>query len=283
VTAAHRARRALPEGLKPPLRAIAALVDPLPRAWNRVRGGERVPPRRVRASVGQPSIARYLAEGEIVAAELRALLRATGKPLEGFDAICDLASGPGKVLTALRPASGTRVAAIDVNADAIRWLATRVPGIDARVGTPAPPTSFPSGSFDLIISISLLTHLPETAQDAWLAEVARLLRPDGLGVLTVHGSEAFEGFRAGRRPGITADQLAALRALRSLSEEGFVFLPEARPARRAPGVGPDWGLSFHSKDYIRARWSRHLRVDEIRGAALNFRQDAVLVRRSTAA
>lgn len=219
-----------------------------------------------------------------MASELRELLLdVAGVPAEAFGAICDLASGPGKVLTALHVSSPARVAAIDVNAEAVRWLRWRLPGVDARVEDPIPPTSFPAGSFDLVVSISLFTHLPEPLQDRWLAEVRRLLTDDGVGVLTVHGTEAFEGFRAGRRPGITQEQIDSLHAAGPLEAASFVFAPEVRPARRAPGVDPVWGLSFHSEDYIRSHWGHFLSVQEIRPAALNFRQDAVVVRRSTAA
>lgn len=146
-------RRAVPEAVKPLFRSVAAAFDPLPRALHRLRGGDAVPPWRVRASVGQPSISRYVAEGALVADEIERLLAAYGTPLREFNAICDLASGPGKVLCELQPASWARIAALDVNGAAIEWLRATRPDVDAQVNSPRPPTAFEPGAFDLILSI----------------------------------------------------------------------------------------------------------------------------------
>ena len=273
-------RRRLPESVKPALRAVAGIADPMVDLIDRRLGGDRepVPPRRIRASVGQPSRTRYREEGRLVAAELVATLEAVGRPLAGFQTICDLASGPGKVLCHLDLPAERHVAAIDVNQDAIAWLHRRLPWVDARAEGPLPPTSFEGASFDLLFSISLFTHLPEDQQDRWLAEVARLLTPTGTGLLTVHGATAYEGFRRGSRPGISASQLASLRCRGPLPDVGFAFEPEPSPARRAPGIGAKWGLAFHDEAYIRQRWSRYLEIQEVLPGALNFRQDAVIVR-----
>jgi SAM-dependent methyltransferase len=241
-----------------------------------------VPPRKLRTSVGQPSATRYATEGEIVANELTALLRESARPLDRFSSICDLASGPGKVLTRLEIPGSTAIAAIDVNAEAIAWLSGHVPRIDARAEQPLPPTSFPDESFDLIVSISLFTHLPESSQFAWLAEVNRLLTKDGIAVLTTHGETAYEGFREARRPGITTGQLSALRARGSLEAEGFVFEPEPNPTGRSPGVESTYGLAFHSHAYVRDRWGEILAIERVLPAAINFRQDAVIARRLSA-
>ncbi|MDQ3728733.1 MAG: class I SAM-dependent methyltransferase [Actinomycetota bacterium] len=240
---------------------------------------EPVPPRAVRASVGQPSRTRYREEGRIVAVELERTLVSIGRPLRTFSSICDLASGPGKVLCRLDLPPAAKVAALDVNQNAIAWLSAHLDAVDARVGEPVPPTSFEESSFDLLFSISLFTHLPEPRQDLWLAEVARLLRPDGVALLTVHGETAYQGFRAGSRPGISAAQLASLRKRVPLSQAGFVFEQEPSPDRRASGIDSEWGLAFHCRTYIEEAWSRYLDVVDVLPAALNFRQDGVIVRK----
>ena len=276
----RRVRRRLPEPLKPPLRHLAGAVDWIPRAVERLRPDppRPVPPRRIRASVGQPSASRYREEGAIVAGELQELLESLGRPVSSFESICDLASGPGKILGCVRWDTASSVTAVDVNADAIDWLRRQMPRVKARAEQPWPPTMIPAGSFDLIYSISLFTHLSERAQDAWVAEVSRLLKPGGLGVITVHGIVAFEGFKGGRRQGISEGDAAALRRCGSLEDEAFVFLPEAHPDRRTPGVESDWGLAFHGHSYIRQRWTDAVRVDAILPSALNFSQDVVIVR-----
>lgn len=50
-----------------------------------------------------------------------------------------------------------------------------------------PPTEFQDQSFDLIFAMSVMTHLVPKDQAAWLKEFRRLIRPDGLAVLSFHG------------------------------------------------------------------------------------------------
>jgi ubiquinone/menaquinone biosynthesis C-methylase UbiE len=60
--------------------------------------------------------------------------------------------------------------------------------------------AFPDGSFDVVFSSLMLHHLETPAKDEMLAEVRRVLRPDGVLVLadaTVHGHD--HGHGHGRR------------------------------------------------------------------------------------
>jgi len=51
---------------------------------------------------------------------------------------------------------------------------------------------YASGEFDLIISISILTHLSEHSQELLLSELFRTARPGAVLLLTVHGERAME-------------------------------------------------------------------------------------------
>lgn len=271
-------RRAIPERAKPLLRGVANAVDPLLLRLRRDPAASReLPSRPLRASVGQPSASAYLREGRQVATELGELLSGADHPLGEAEAICDLASGPGKVLDHLEAGPVAKLAAVDVNPAAIEWLRRNRPEVDARRTDPTPPCPFEDRSFDLLFSISLLTHLSEFDGLEWLREVGRLLSDDGVALITVHGEAAFDAFRSGRRGGISAAQLAALRRCRSLNEEGFAFVAEADPHQRVPGVGDSWGLAFHSPAHIRRSWGEVVDVREIVPAAINYSQDAVLI------
>ncbi len=50
-----------------------------------------------------------------------------------------------------------------------------------------PPTGFDDGQFDLVIGLSVLTHLDAASQDAWLAEMHRIVESGGLLLVTVQG------------------------------------------------------------------------------------------------
>lgn len=51
-----------------------------------------------------------------------------------------------------------------------------------------PPTSFGDEFFDLVISYSVFSHLSEAVSLAWIAELARVMKPGGLAIVTTQGS-----------------------------------------------------------------------------------------------
>lgn len=277
-------RRALPDPVKWLGHAVLNHVDPLAVRRFRRRTGWRdpIPGRRLRTRVGAGRLEAYAHGGVRVARELEAILERRCRPIGACEAVYDFGSGPGRVLTQLPASPGARLAASDVDSEAIAWLRRHHPRVDARANDPLPPSPFEPGSFDLVYSISILTHLNEASQEAWLAEIARLLRPGGLAVLTTMGREALARFRAGDRPGLSEDLRRRLAGHGPLAIEGLVFEPVRRSVwtrGRFHGTEPDYGFAFHDHDYIRGRWGRFLEVAEIVPESINWGQDAVVARR----
>lgn len=54
---------------------------------------------------------------------------------------------------------------------------------------PMPPTSFPDGMFDLVFAYSVFSHLSEEVHMEWLREIRRLVKPDGLFIVTTRPRE----------------------------------------------------------------------------------------------
>ena len=126
------------------------------------------------------------------------------------------------------------LAGVDVDAPAVAWCARHLPGRYLAI-QPAPPLPFPDGSFELIVAVSVFTHLSETDQNAWLAELARVLAPGGVFVVSTHSPEL-----AYLRPDITA-------AAAELESKGFLF---------GAGHGAfNENTTFHSEDYLRRAWA----------------------------
>lgn len=273
-------RRRIPAPLKWVAVRALDLADPLVLARLRRRGeiAGAVPPRRLRARVGEPPARSYVDSGRRAAREIESVLAEAGKRLSGVDSYWDLGAGAGRTLLNLDLPATTATSASDVDEEACRWLAVNG-GIDARPCSASPPTTFAPGSFDLITAISVFTHIDETDQDLWLAEIARLLRADGIALVTVMGPRLLEAYRLGRRPGATREQIAALGG-GTLDSEGLKFAPERLnrwSSWRSPGTAASYGVSFHSAAYIRRSWSSQLRVVDIREGAVNWGQDAVLL------
>ena len=168
------------------------------------------------------------------------------------------AAARGRLERALRErAPQARLTATDVDEEAIAWLAEHMPDVDVRVNPLAAAAAVRGdGAFDLVIVISVFTHLPRDYQDAWLAELRR-------------GDEA--GRRRDRldrpRRGALAPDLG--RRLRGRAAAGA---PAARSCsaleRRLRGfthwrgdgwerIFPDYyHTSWHRPGYVRRHWSR---------------------------
>jgi SAM-dependent methyltransferase len=56
-----------------------------------------------------------------------------------------------------------------------------------KLTKPGAEIPFDSGLFDACFGISVFTHLTERLQFQYLAEIRRILKPDGIGIFSVHG------------------------------------------------------------------------------------------------
>ncbi|NEC47432.1 class I SAM-dependent methyltransferase, partial [Actinospica acidiphila] len=100
--------------------------------------------------------------------------------------LLDVACGTG-IVTRLFPASGPgpRVTGVDLSTSMTRRAAARLPGAVVRADSRRLP--FRDASFDAVVSVWLLHLLTDPADvRAVVAECARVLRPGGVYVTTVH-------------------------------------------------------------------------------------------------
>jgi SAM-dependent methyltransferase len=239
---------------------------------------EPVPPRRLRARTGAPGRAEFAAGGRTAAAELAALLP---DGFAAFASILDFGCGSARVLphvAALAPEA--RCAGCDVDIAAIAWASAHHPELTFAHSGYESPLPFPDASFALVYSISVLSHLREDLQDRWLAELARVLVPGGVTLLSTHGPHAFEQFRTGAVRTNWCERSAFARGPLATGETMFVPYTRSFWNRgELPGVGAGYGLAFHGEGYIRERWSRWLTVERIAPSALTGWQDLVRCRR----
>ena len=78
----------------------------------------------------------------------------------------------------------------DINPDGIAWCRSHLRNGHFAVVKFDPPTPYTNDYFDGIAAFSVFTHLTQPAQQQWLAEMHRILRPGGVFVATVHGRSA---------------------------------------------------------------------------------------------
>jgi len=108
------------------------------------------------------------------------IIRAMVGPHRGLD-IAEVGSGGGHVLRMFPEA---RLTAIDVSSVFLETARKNLRGYDARFEKgELERLALPAQSFDRVICTEVLEHTEDPA--AILAEIRRLLRPDGLAVITV--------------------------------------------------------------------------------------------------
>jgi 2-polyprenyl-3-methyl-5-hydroxy-6-metoxy-1,4-benzoquinol methylase len=109
-----------------------------------------------------------------------AIIREMVGPHAGLE-VCEVGSGGGHVLRLFRDA---RLTAIDVSSVFLDTARRNLLGYDVRfVQGEVDKLDLPAGSFDRIVCTEVLEHTRDP--EAILAAIGRLLRPDGVAVVTV--------------------------------------------------------------------------------------------------
>ncbi len=109
-----------------------------------------------------------------------------GGDLGSMERMLDFGIGTGRIMLQFLPFDIERVGC-DVNPVAVEWTSkTLGQFVDIQLTSMEPPLPYESGAFDLIIANSVFTHIPYDAQPGWIAEFARLLKPGGFVLATIH-------------------------------------------------------------------------------------------------
>ena len=189
------------------------------------------------------------------------LQRHLGRSLSSFQNILDFGCGCGRNMIWLyRRASKTNYYGVDIDEKAIEWCKNNLPFATFSVNTSLPPLPLMPEAFDLIIVISVFTHLDEEMQVAWIQELHRVLKPKGIVLLSVHGQHICNNM-----PKIIRD---------TLESKGFVFVE----ADFTKGIFPDWyKLSFHTEPYIKQKFDAYFKLLCYIERGIADYQDAVLL------
>ncbi len=192
-----------------------------------------LPPAKLRVLVcGSADPAYFLEAGRRHAALFRDMLARNGAaPAEGMS-VLDFGVGCGRVARWWADVPGLSMHGCDPNPELARWTRSHLPFVNTAVSEPDPPLPYPAGSFDFVYALSIFTHLAEHHALPWMAELRRVLKPDGVLLLTVAG----EAYRA---------RLEPAEAARYDRGEEVVQFDTAR--------GTNLCIAYHSPEYVAAR------------------------------
>lgn len=196
--------------------------------------------------------------------------QAAGRSIRDMGSILDWGCGCGRLTQHLVRLNGGKVHGVDIDADNIAWAGANLPGGTFSAIGLDPPLPFSDGQFDLVVGISVFTHLTEADQFAWLAELRRILKPGGILAVTVAGHNALK----------KATLPAAIRFYSETLERGF--------SDRAIGNTFDHILRHrpayyrntrHLVHYIEREWSRYFEINAVAPAGMAGQQDLVIATR----
>jgi len=106
--------------------------------------------------------------------------------MNSVGAILDFGCGCGRVARHLQDFPG-QLFGSDIDRHAVDWCREHLPFGGFSHNELEPPLALASESIDVAFAYSVLTHLPVALQQAWVAELTRIVRPGGLLLITTHG------------------------------------------------------------------------------------------------
>jgi SAM-dependent methyltransferase len=154
-------------------------------------GAFPLPPEDLCMRVGGTKGKEFLSQGSFLQA---CLIRSLPEDFSwSGKRIFDFGCGVGRILRHFAPqAAEAEFWASDIHEPSIAWLAKNMGRSFRIIKTDTEPRlPFPSNYFDLIYSVSVLTHVHKD-WDRWLQEIKRVLVPGGCFLCTFHSRIAYE-------------------------------------------------------------------------------------------
>lgn len=231
------------------------------RAAQRGQGWPLPPSRLIYLVAGTEDLGWFLNSGAVAAQVLHEVLLRNGAVLEQLGAILDFGCGVGRVIRHLSGAQGPRLYGTDYNATLVSWCKAHLPFAQFSRNSLEQGLEYASDSFDFIYALSIFTHLTEPLQTFWVDELARVLRPGGHLLLTVHGESYLPELPPADQAAFRRGELVVQRSDRSGSNDCAAFHPPA---------------------YVRQRLARRLSVVDFlpEGARGNPHQDIYLLKKA---
>ena len=199
----------------------------------------------------------HFAGGTLAEKSLRTFEYFTNRPRSDIKKIVDWGCGCARVSRHYFDLCNAQIIGLDIDEKMINWCKSELPDGQWITSSPHPPSHLPDNSADLIIGHSVFTHLDEFTQFQWLKELARLVKPDGLGMVTVLGV-----YGALLEPPLTVEEEETLQEngflepnIEKIETNKQIILSESDKEYRTYHKGV-----FHMPDYIVSQWSNFFEI-----------------------
>jgi len=112
---------------------------------------------------------------------------------------------------------------------------------------PWPPLDYETGQFDLVLSYSVFTNISEASHEAWLTELRRVLKNDGVMIHTLHSDEYLRRTESFSPEYLRKYEFSGTVQQVIESEKQYHFV--------SPDHWPDdYGFTVINKDYVLSQW-----------------------------
>ena len=159
-----------------------------------------------------------------------------------------------------------RLVGVDIDPVNIQWCKENLKGAEFHVTDLLPPLPFENESFDFIHGNSVFTHLNSENQDLWLTELCRVLKPNGIGVITINSGSALAHGRAS--PILVSNW----------QKEGIFISGHNTNVDEVIDDHDYYTDTFHTHKYVDEHWSKFFEVLAIHEMVFGY-QDAVILRK----
>lgn len=230
----------------------------------RLTSEKNLPPPELRYNVtGRPFAGFFLESGQITFERLESALKQLGFEFSSFDKILEFGCGCGRLARWLVPnLNKSKFYGVDIDVKAIEWCKKSLFG-EFTLNKITPPLEFVDNNFGLIYSYSVFTHLDEKIQFAWLQELKRVAKKDGIILITVRGKDDHEKINLN-----DSDKA-------ELEKRGFLFKKSNRW-----NCGESYQTTFHTKKYVLDNYSKYFEIlSYIENIHKRFGQDIVILKK----
>lgn len=111
-----------------------------------------------------------------------------------FVSVYEWGCGPARIVRHL-PSKLNNQATVygsDYNEETIEWCSRNIGNVSFSLNKLNPPLLYEDNKFDFVYSISVFTHLSEETGLNWANELYRVLKPNGILLITTSGDNAYE-------------------------------------------------------------------------------------------
>lgn len=183
--------RVVPARIRNPIGLVRRdLTDRVRRLFSRTP----LPPRELLANIQMtPWAFEYIGVGKMSAKSIRKQLQLSGISTTTSAKILDFGCGSGRVLRHLKSPSW-ELHGCDIDHQAIDWSSRALRSAKLQVCSVMPPLPYPDATFDAIFSVSVFTHFSPEEERAWKDELARVLKPGAVLIVTTMGASVLGNF-----------------------------------------------------------------------------------------